>query len=215
MPALRFANCCLRRGDVHRSIPVLERELAACEAGSLPGWFPQVAPVLGASYVLAGRVGDGVALLEDAVERNAAMGSAAGESLHLTWLGEAYLLAGRVEDAARVAARALDLSGQRGERGVHGWALRLRGGIVARAASRGGDDGDGAYRQALALAEELGMRPLQAHCHRGLGERHREAGNLPAAREHLGIAIAMLREMGMERWVDGAEAELRAEPPGA
>jgi len=25
------------------------------------------------------------------------------------------------------------------------------------------------YRQALTLAEELGMRPLQAHCHRGLG----------------------------------------------
>ena len=25
------------------------------------------------------------------------------------------------------------------------------------------------YHQALALAEEIGMRPLQAHCHHGLG----------------------------------------------
>lgn len=172
----------------------------------------RVAPLLGASYALAERVDDGVALLEDAVERNAAMGSAAGESLHRTWLGEAYLLAGRVGDAARLAARALDLSGQRGERGVHAWALRLHGDIAVRTASRGGDDGHDAYRQALALAEELGMRPLQAHCHRGLGERHRQAGNFTEAREHLGTAIAMFREMGMEHWVDSAEAELRAVP---
>jgi hypothetical protein len=59
------------------------------------------------------------------------------------------------------------------------------------------------------------MRPLQAHCHRALGERHRQAGDVPAAREHLGTAIAMFREMGMDRWVDSAEPELRAGPPAS
>ena len=28
---------------------------------------------------------------------------------------------------------------------------------------------EASYRQALAMAEVLGMRPLQVHCHRGLG----------------------------------------------
>ena len=31
------------------------------------------------------------------------------------------------------------------------------------------DNGHDAYQQALALANTLGMRPLVAHCHLGLG----------------------------------------------
>ena len=43
------------------------------------------------------------------------------------------------------------------------------------------------YQQALALAEELGMRPLVAHCHHGLGRLYgqigqRRLGALPARR---------------------------------
>ena len=34
----------------------------------------------------------------------------------------------------------------------------------------------GHYRQALALADELGMRPLVAHCHLGLGKLYRRTG---------------------------------------
>jgi hypothetical protein len=32
------------------------------------------------------------------------------------------------------------------------------------------------YQQALTLAKELGMRPLQAHCHRGLGTLYARIG---------------------------------------
>ena len=35
---------------------------------------------------------------------------------------------------------------------------------------------EASYCQALALAEELGMRPLQAHCHRGLGTLYATTG---------------------------------------
>ena len=34
----------------------------------------------------------------------------------------------------------------------------------------------GYYRQALALAEELGMRPLVAHCHLSLGKLYATTG---------------------------------------
>jgi hypothetical protein len=60
----------------------------------------------------------------------------------------------------------------------------------------------------MALAGELGSRPLVARCHLGLGQLHRRAAPA-AAREHLTSAIALLREMRMPYWL--AEAELAAQ----
>ena len=52
------------------------------------------------------------------------------------------------------------------------------------------------------------MRPLQAHCHLGLGKLYRRVGRLDEARAELSTAVAMLREMGMTFWLPEAEAEL-------
>ena len=65
------------------------------------------------------------------------------------------------------------------------------------------------YRQALALAEELGMRPLVAHCHLGLGKLYRRTGDREQAQEHLTTATTMYREMDMRFWLEQAEAEMR------
>ena len=64
------------------------------------------------------------------------------------------------------------------------------------------------YAQALALAEELGMRPLQAHCHRGLGALYAQTGRRGQARATLATAIAMYRAMEMAFWLPPAEATL-------
>ena len=64
---------------------------------------------------------------------------------------------------------------------------------------------DGHYRQALALAEELGMRPLQAHCHLGLGKLYRRTGDRPKAEDHLIVAETMYREMDMRFWLEQVE----------
>ena len=63
------------------------------------------------------------------------------------------------------------------------------------------DVAEGRYRESLMLADRLGMRPLQAHCHLGLGKLHRHLGRLDAARDELTRAVSMLREMGMTRWL--------------
>ena len=68
---------------------------------------------------------------------------------------------------------------------------------------------EGHFRQAMALASELGMRPLVAHCHLGLGKLYRRTGNREQAREHLTIATTMYREMDMRFWLEQAEAEMR------
>ena len=63
--------------------------------------------------------------------------------------------------------------------------------------------------RALALATELGMRPLVAHCHLGLGKLYRRTGHREKARENLITAATMYREMDMRFWLEQAEAELR------
>ena len=65
------------------------------------------------------------------------------------------------------------------------------------------------YRNAVALASELGMRPLVAHCHLGLCKLYRQTGNREQARELLTTATTMYREMSMQFWLQKAEAEMR------
>jgi hypothetical protein len=72
------------------------------------------------------------------------------------------------------------------------------------------EEADAAYHQAMALAEELGMRPLIAHCHLGLGKLYRRTGKRDQAQEHLTTATTMYREMGMTYWLEKAEAEVNA-----
>ncbi len=69
------------------------------------------------------------------------------------------------------------------------------------------------YREALALAGELGMRPLVAHCHIGLGKLYRRTGEREQAQEHLRTATTMYREMDMRFWLEQAETELPSSSP--
>jgi uncharacterized protein HemY len=64
------------------------------------------------------------------------------------------------------------------------------------------------YRQALALAEALGMRPLVAHCHLGLGTLYARTGQRQQARTALATAIDLYRAMDMTLWLPQAEAAL-------
>jgi hypothetical protein len=65
------------------------------------------------------------------------------------------------------------------------------------------------YVRALALADTLGMRPLVAHCHLGLGKLYRRTGKREQAQEHLTTATTMYREMGMTYWLERAETEMK------
>jgi Flp pilus assembly protein TadD len=64
------------------------------------------------------------------------------------------------------------------------------------------------YQQALTLAEALGMRPLQAHCHRGLGTLYAKIDRREQARTALATALEMYREMAMAFWLPQTEAAL-------
>jgi class 3 adenylate cyclase/tetratricopeptide (TPR) repeat protein len=198
----------LRQRDLFRAIPALERCLDLCRVYNILIWFRETAAALGCAYAFSGRVAEALPLLEQVEQRGAAMGTMGGQSLRVGYLSEAYLLAGRLEDATALTGRALDLSRRHKERGHLAWALRLLGEITTHQAPPKSEPAESHYRQALTLANELGMRPLQAHCHLGLGTLHARIGRPEQARAELSAAIGLYRAMEMTFWLPQAEAAL-------
>jgi tetratricopeptide (TPR) repeat protein len=122
-------------------------------------------------------------------------------------LGRACLLLGRLDEARRLCARAVESAP--GRPGFAAHALHLLGDIATHPDRLDAESGEVHYREALALAEPRGMRPLVAHCHLGLGKLYRRTGKREQAHEHLTTATTMYREMDMRFWLEQAEAELR------
>jgi len=179
-----------------------------CQDADLPLFFPRVAPALGAAYTLGGRIGDAVPLLTQALEQTTVTERVDVQALCSLSLGEAQVLAGRLEEAHALAEHALALARAHQERGNEAYALRLLGEIAAHRAPPDVEPAAAHYRQALALADELGMRPLLAHCHLGLGTLYATTGQREQARTALSTAIALYRAMDMTFWLPQAEAAL-------
>jgi class 3 adenylate cyclase/tetratricopeptide (TPR) repeat protein len=192
----------LHQGDLGSALPLLERAMAIYQDTDLPIWFCSIAAALGAAYTLGGRIADAMPLLTLGLEREIATKRPALRSCSLS-LGEAHLLAGRLEEAHALVMRTLAREHQ--ERHNQAYALRFLGEIAVRREPPQLDQAGDDYRQALTLAEELGMRPLAAHCHLGLGKLYRLTGQLAQARDHLTTAITMYREMDMRFWLEQAE----------
>jgi len=113
---------------------------------------------------------------------------------------------GHTEEALQHARCALEVSREQHERGHEAYVLRLLAEIAARQEPLDIEAATAAYRLALALTEELGMRPLMAQCHLGLGQLGQRVGHSELAERHLTAASALFRDMGMSHWVEKAEA---------
>ena len=193
------------RGNPERAITVLERGLVVARMADISLLFPFVAAPLGAAYALAGRVGEAVPLLEQSVGRAVSLNLLANHALRLTWLGESLGLAGQIERAGELAAQALALVEQQGERGSEVYARRLAGELAARREPPDLHAASAAYSDALHLGTELGMRPLVARCHLGLATLHHCGGAAAEARAELDAAVVGLRELEMTHWLTRAE----------
>jgi len=197
-----------RQGELRQAILALERSLALCHTATFPRLFPMAASFMSAGYALAGRAAEALPLLDQTLERVAPGNRVIFQALVLTELSEALLLVGRVDEARVLAGRLLELYGTQTGRGYQAHAYRLLGEAVARGDAPEAEPAAAHYRQALALAEELGMRPLQAHCHRGLGMLYATTGQHEQAHAELSTAIALYRTMEMTFWLLETEATL-------
>jgi tetratricopeptide (TPR) repeat protein len=203
-----FGSLYLRKGDLSKAIPVLERGLGLCQVANIRTWFPTVAATLGYAYTLAGRIAEALPLLQQVAGQDTSRGISAAHARWTAYLGEAYLLVGHMGEAYTLAEGALAFARDLKARGNEAYALWLLGEIHAHQDPLAVEAAEAAYRQALALAEELGMRPLLAPCHLGLGTLYTEVGRLAQARAALSTAVELFRAMDMTFWLPRAEATL-------
>ncbi len=194
----------LRHGELQKAISAQRRALELIQIWKIPTWFPWAAASFGYALTLAGNLSEGMQFLDDATQRAVAIPFLINHSLWMVWLSEAHLLAGHWDEAARVAGQALSLCRDRKEGGHMAWALRLLGEIYMSGDRPESAKAEDSYRRSMALAEELGMHPLVAHCHLGLGNLYRQAGKQTQSREHLTTAAALFRKMDMGLWLEKA-----------
>jgi len=185
------------QGELERAAAFLEAILPQARS-ELSIYISRIASTLGSVRLLAGRTAEALPLLEQAAEHGRAIGFMHGHSLVLALLAEGYLRARRLDDASRTADEALALARKLGERGWEAWTLRLLGELDVE---RSPGSAAAHYRASLALARELGMLPLQAHCRRAIASAARD-------RAELAEVIESYREMGMTFWARRAEVEL-------
>jgi tetratricopeptide (TPR) repeat protein len=197
----RVGQLHLFRGHFDQAIPLLERSLALSQEADVLIFHSIATSSLALAYARTGRTTEALALVQQSGEQFRLL-------LNILLCIEVYLLMGHREEASRLALRTLDISQERQERGVEAQALWLLGEVAMHHNAPEVDQAAAYYRQALALADELGMRPLQAHCHRGLGALYSQTGQAGQAYNTLSTAIEMYRNMGMTFWLPETEAML-------
>jgi class 3 adenylate cyclase/tetratricopeptide (TPR) repeat protein len=188
-----LGNLYLRMGEPRAALPYLERGYTLGQARNLTIWMPTAEGWLGLAYGMLGRADEGLALVRSAVERERTIKRVAHHSIRLAALAECYQWLGQARDAEAAAAQALELARKQGERGNEAHALRVLGTIKANASAA--VEAESAFREGIALADKLEMRPVSALCHLGLAMLMRRAAHVEASRQYE-AALALFEAMG-------------------
>jgi hypothetical protein len=154
---------------------------------------------LGRTMARVGQVREGLSLLEKAVALDGSAEPQVTRSFALTSLSEALLLAGDMEKSMATATQLLQRARACDERGAEAHACWLLGTIhTARAVEL--ETAAGMFDTATAIASELGLLPLLAHCHLGFAELQERRGLQTEAAELADRGRRLLDQLGMKRW---------------
>jgi class 3 adenylate cyclase/tetratricopeptide (TPR) repeat protein len=203
-------------GDLIGAIEHLEEALRVCRAGDIRLLFPHTVRYLSRAYALANRLGEARALLEEAIDQAKTQSLVALHAWCAAALGLTQLLSGAPDEAKEITTGAYDLARRHGYRPIEVHTSRLLGEIAA-------DYGGAAaaacaetwFRDAAALARELGMQPELAHCHRDLGELFARIDRPVEAQAALAAAAKLYRSTGMQPYAAQVEAALAELGKGA
>ena len=201
----------LLKGDWPKARALIDHWIAVVRTGNVVFLLP--AAVASSAWALAqlGEASEALNRLregEPLLERQAARGLLGYHGWAYHSLGRAPLLLGRLDEARSLGDRAIESSPR--HHGFASHALHLLGDIATHRDRFDAERGEAHYREALALAEPRGMRPLVAHCQLGLGKLYAHTDKREQARDQLSTAATMYREMDMRFWREQAEAEQKA-----
>src|SRR5262249_32905353 len=197
----------LVRTDLEAAVPVLERAFSIAREANVTLHRAHATRLLGGAYLLAGLIDEGIGLVRAAAGEIESRRLVMQEAAVLASLGEACLSCDHGEEALTAAQRALSLAQERGQRGDAAAALY----VLGEAGRRGCLEIEQAahhYKDAIALAGELEMRPLLARSHLGIGRLYVRAGDRERAEDHLRTSTRLFRDMNMPLWLRHATSSL-------
>ena len=196
------------KGELDQAVGALDKALTYVREWNLTYLSPFIMGFFGHVCALSGRVEEGIALLKQATSDYESMGLGLFRSLISVQLGEALWLARQLEESLSVTQGALSLARKRGERGHEAYALKLLGEITGDPEWIDVRTAEENFTEALTLGETLGMHPLVAHCHLGLGRLYQRQSNGKGqeSKEHIAQANFLYRDMGMQFWHEQATA---------
>ena len=200
----------LLQGRPNLAIKTLEQALALCRDAGALSVFSFIASNLGHAHCLLGNPEAVLPILKEAIEPQKSILSTAPEIYPLTALAEVYHLKGQTPKAIHNLESAFDIFKQKGERGFGAWALYYLAKIQSQGDSGLVRQAIQSFRKAKEQAEALRMRPLLAHCHRGLGQAHKISGEKSEARSELKSAMDLYRSMGIELWIPEIQSAINS-----
>ena len=193
-----FSMAYLRLGKLELALPLLEKGHELCRFSEAQSMYSITVGSLGYAYLLAKEPRRALAVLEEGV-KDENLKVSFWPTHPLTVMADAYRAAGEISLATETVTRALKLSEKREERGFEAWAMLVMAGI---------NDAEGRfeeskqwYRRALQQASKLLMRPLVAHCHKGLANSHFRLGEKNEAQIENEKALEIYRSLGMKYWL--------------
>jgi class 3 adenylate cyclase/tetratricopeptide (TPR) repeat protein len=198
----------LLHGKLDPATKMLEKALALCREADVLSAFSFTAGNLGHTQSLLGHPDHALPIVAESVSPQKVSFSIVPPAYPLTALAEAYRLKGETKRALEKAEEALRIFRQNGEQGFGAWALYYMAKIQFDGGLEQIQQTMQSYRQAIEQATDLGMRPLLAHCHMGLGEVYAKKGFSEEARSELVAAIELYRSMDMGFWLPKAESAL-------
>jgi predicted ATPase/class 3 adenylate cyclase len=209
LAVMRTATGYLRaiKGEFAEAIALLEPSLAVCREKRFAGWIMRSATALGMAYALSGRPEDAIPLHEEAIRLQEEAGALVTRAHWWANLGEALLLAGRMEEARRAGQEALQFARAHAEKHNEAWSRWLLGEVAARQAPPAREEAEREFREALRLAEALGLKPLLGRCRMSLGQLALRAGARAEAREDLENAVRLFGSLGAI-WFEGEARKL-------
>jgi tetratricopeptide (TPR) repeat protein len=208
-----LASLYLCQGGFDHALPLLERARTLCQEADLPYGMPYTLSCLGWAYAQVGRATEALSCLEQVRQVTALRRTDSGYAMMLILLSGGYVSIGRLAVALPLAQEALAVAQERQERGFQGYALWLLGTLAAQETAPHAVAATRYYQHAIALAQELSMRPLLAHSYCGLGMLSSHLGQRAQATAALSTAVELYRAMAMAFWLPQAEAALAHHAP--
>ena len=196
----------LLRGDWAKAATMVEHWIAMLRTGNVAIHLPWAVAASAWTLAQLGETDQALQRVQEAeelLERQAAHGIVGHRGWAYQAVGRACLQLGRLDQARQLAERAVGTSQH--QTGFAAHSLHLLGDLAFQPDRFDPENSAAHYREALALAQKHGMRPLIAHCHLGLGKAYNRMGR-PEARKNFATATTMYREMDMTYWLKQAEA---------